>query len=165
MGDKVQRAPGFVRCRPRCRCCRDRKLRFTPPMRGKALCSGGCVPVAGFTLAYARKRQQTADSSPTCVHAGSPPPMQGKGCDATQLGQRQRCTPAHAEKGSCRLRPPPDRWVHPRHCGDRCYGGCAYFLPGWPGEPGCSGWARVMARPPPRPSVSYNNSYFHAIFL
>ena len=121
-----------------CVCTNDLKKGSPPRMRGKPLIQLTFILPPGITPAYAGKthRHNVAQciirdhprvcgenrnvSPDTALMAGSPPRMRGKQGCYSSLKFFFGITPAYA--GKTRLKPSnsPQRWDHPRVCGENC---------------------------------------------
>ena len=109
-----------------------------PRMRGKVAAAVPALFLRGITPAYAGKSEKQMPFLPpyqdhprvcgekrmpdggTQNHQGSPPRMRGKGVVHVFVPEKFGITPAYAGKSHCRSRTSPDRWDHPRVCGEKC---------------------------------------------
>ena len=106
-------------------------------MRGKALPSARLMIRPRITPAYAgksrlihKKATVTWDHPRLCGEKsshtqqqryprGSPPPMRGKACHKRKFRRGNRITPAYAGKRLLRCWNAPQKWDHPRLCGEK----------------------------------------------
>ena len=91
--------------------------RITPACAGKSLPAVlKCPPTRDHPRVCGEKPLQ---SSVNCTMEGSPPRMRGKGVVHVFVPEKFGITPAYAGKSHCRSRTSPDRWDHPRVCGEK----------------------------------------------
>ena len=110
-----------------------------PPMRGKGTGCGCWITNLRITPAHAGK-SPVCSRCPACSRdhprpcgekrrysrwwagdVGSPPPMRGKASGAAGGDIQCGITPAHAGKSSMIKKDAPERWDHPRPCGEKAH--------------------------------------------